>query len=510
MPCKCDENTTFAVYNPPVVINMLKRILLLSAMTVMLSVSAPAVCPPSDSLVSVTDTALHVHKPRPWMAAAEVAGINIGILAFDRFILNEEFAHVTMKTLRRNIKLSHWFWDSDHMYTNLMSHPYHGSLYYNAARSNGMSYAVSTLYSTIGSLMWEIGGENELLSVNDFLSTSIGGAAIGETAYRLSDLIIDDTQTGSQRFFREAAAFLVNPIRGIDRLIHGESWHHHAMRTTFVPQHFYMDVSAGVRMLHSAGRERTDLRTAFVATDIEYGDAVQQPNDRKPYSYFLFSSCLAVGKRQPLINKVNLIGRIASTAFDVGKGGMELGLYQHFNFMQTDQAGERDRHYKVSEAFSAGVGMQYATSDEGRLRLRGGLYANAMVLGGISTDIAHDFIDRDNSMGSGFTLRWNTVCEAGKVLRLRLGAEYYRLFTWMDCTKVDQSKPFYRWSMQGDEGVGGLSVFNSSLNLRLWKGWGMYAGAQYFNRHTHYKYYPAQSPAHSHTWELRLGMSVGW
>ena len=172
MPCKCDENTTFAVYNPPVVINMSKRILLLFAMTVMLSVSAPAVCPPSDSLVSVTDTALHVHKPRPWMAAAEVAGINIGILAFDRFILNEEFAHVTMKTLRRNIKLSHWFWDSDHMYTNLMSHPYHGSLYYNAARSNGMSYAVSTLYSTVGSLMWEIGGENELLSVNDFLSTS--------------------------------------------------------------------------------------------------------------------------------------------------------------------------------------------------------------------------------------------------------------------------------------------------------------------------------------------------
>lgn len=46
----------------------------------------------------------------------------------------------------------------------------------------------------------------------------MGGAAIGEVLYRASDLIIDDRASGGERFGRELAAFVVNPMRGLTRI----------------------------------------------------------------------------------------------------------------------------------------------------------------------------------------------------------------------------------------------------------------------------------------------------
>lgn len=65
--------------------------------------------------------------------------------------------------------------------TNLFAHPYHGNLYFNAARTNGMNFWQSYPFALGGSLMWEFLGENTPPSINDLLATSIGGTAIGET-----------------------------------------------------------------------------------------------------------------------------------------------------------------------------------------------------------------------------------------------------------------------------------------------------------------------------------------
>ena len=65
-------------------------------------------------------------KARPWLALAEAEGINLGLLAFDHYVLDATYAQVTMNTVSRNVKLGEWFWDSDLAYTNLFEHPYHG------------------------------------------------------------------------------------------------------------------------------------------------------------------------------------------------------------------------------------------------------------------------------------------------------------------------------------------------------------------------------------------------
>ena len=48
----------------------------------------------SDSIYTFTDPRLQ--KKHPWRAAAETFGMNIGVWAFDRYVMNEDFAKISI------------------------------------------------------------------------------------------------------------------------------------------------------------------------------------------------------------------------------------------------------------------------------------------------------------------------------------------------------------------------------------------------------------------------------
>ncbi|MCD7851222.1 MAG: DUF3943 domain-containing protein [Parabacteroides sp.] len=79
----------------------------------------------------VSDTTLFQPR-RPWKAAAETFGLNMLVWGFDRFIMKEEWSYINGHTIKSNFKKGP-VWDTDQFTTNLFSHPYHGSLYFNAA-----------------------------------------------------------------------------------------------------------------------------------------------------------------------------------------------------------------------------------------------------------------------------------------------------------------------------------------------------------------------------------------
>lgn len=52
-------------------------------------------------------------KKHFWRAAAETVGFNIGLWAFDRYVINGHFAYISWNTIKENFK--HGFeWDDDH------------------------------------------------------------------------------------------------------------------------------------------------------------------------------------------------------------------------------------------------------------------------------------------------------------------------------------------------------------------------------------------------------------
>ena len=127
---------------------------------------------PADSLM-----ALGLGKKHPWWALAQVTGVNVFVHCFDRFVLNADFAQTTLNTWGDNFK-NGFVWDNDQFSTNLFMHPYHGNLYFNSARSQGLTFWESAPYAMLGSLEWEFLGEREPPAINDLIATTMGGICI--------------------------------------------------------------------------------------------------------------------------------------------------------------------------------------------------------------------------------------------------------------------------------------------------------------------------------------------
>lgn len=116
-------------------------------------------------------------------------------------------------------------WDSDNPVFNLVLHPYAGAAYFMAARSCGLSFWGSLLYSAgISTIGWELGIEaaNERPSIQDIFITPLVGSAIGEGFYRLKRYIVgNDYHLFGSPVMGNVVAFLIDPVNEVVGLFAG-------------------------------------------------------------------------------------------------------------------------------------------------------------------------------------------------------------------------------------------------------------------------------------------------
>lgn len=448
----------------------------------------------------------------PWIAAAEAAGINVLVHCFDRFVLAEEFAKVNMHTIKENFK--HGFvWDNDQFSTNLFAHPYHGNLYYNSARSNGLNFWESVPYAFGGSLMWEFCGEREPPAINDLIATTCGGICIGEVTHRISSVILNDRTRGFRRFVREFGAFAVCPMRGFNRIVSGEAWH---VRPDAKPYHDYkrfpirLSVTAGARYLADDGSMFRGEWNPFVGVEMEYGDPFSA-KENKPYDFFTADVKVGMSSNQPLINALHLMGRLWSAPVNTERRvEAEIGIYQHFNYYDSKPVkdGSNQTPYRISEAASFGPGMIVRLPETGVLeRLEQRMFISGILLGGTKSDY-YNIIDRDYNMGSGYSVKALTIMDFRNFGKFVLKSDYYRIYTWKgyegkDLASID---PLFLNS-QGDRGNATLLVVNPRWEFELKNNMCLSASSSYFVRDTHYHSHEDVSAS---TFEFRLGMTWKW
>lgn len=164
----------------------------------------------------------------------------------------------------------------------------------------------------------------------------MGGMAIGEMTHRLSHTILDDRDRGWRRFWREAAAAIVNPIQGLHRIISGDAWR---VRRDHYRYHDYSripiegSVSLGWRYLADDGALFRGIHAPTVNLTLMYGIPVDGERHTTPYDFFDIEMNMAFGGGQPPINQLMIVGRLWSTPI-LDKKGMagEFGIYQHFNY----------------------------------------------------------------------------------------------------------------------------------------------------------------------------------
>ncbi len=443
---------------------------------------------PPDSVDSV-----RMSKKHFWRASAEVVGFNLGLWAFDRYVQHGDFSYISFNTIKDNFKHG-FYWDNDKLGTNTFLHPYNGNLYFNAARSNGFNFWQSELFAIAGSGMWEMFMEREYPSTNDIIATPIGGTAIGEILYRASDAVLDDRLTGAARFEREFAAFILSPMRGFNRLISGDMWKVRPTRgRQFGTPDFAVRVSLGYRMLEYNGYFR-DLHQGIGAQiDLEYGDRFEVKST-KPYDYFTLKAQLQVMKTQPLLTQLEIKGRLlAREVFDNYRSKGSIGLYQHFDFYDSDTIGNINKvPFKLGIPASVGVGFMFRDIERRKWVYDLFAHANVVALGSILSD-HYQTDERNYNWASGFSLKggFNLVLDKDR-LSLSLTHNYYRLFTWKgyrygtDLRLVD----FRVLNVMGDNSVSSLNMTELRADFKIWKRvFGTVLFTNYY-RSSHYIYYP--------------------
>ena len=477
------------------------------------------------TLVYTDSTMALPGKKHPWWALAEVTGINVAVQLFDRYVTKEEFAQTTLNFIKRNFSKG-MVWDNDLFNTNMFMHPYHGNLYFNAARTNGLTFWESAPYSLIGSAMWEFLGETEPPAINDIIATTCGGIAIGEITHRMSLTVLNDRDRGWKRFWREAVATIINPIQGLHRIISGDAWRVKSNNYRYHNFHeipIEASISAGWRYLADDGALFRGVHAPYVNLTLTYGTPVDGEKHTAPYDFFDIEANLAFGGGQPPVNTLNILGRLWSTSI-LDKKDMvgEFGIYQHYNYYDAKpiKDGSSLTPYRISEAAGFGPGVIFSMSQKGALsKIEQRFFVSGILLGGTKSDY-FNVIERDYNMGSGFSIKSCTKLDFGKLGRFVLNAKYFRIYTWKGYENKDLqpykdgTADLHYLNVQGDNSNAALLVINPILEFHLARQWSFTLSGSFFARRTHYNYYydkdlvlRENSTVHAKTFETKIGLT---
>lgn len=461
---------------------------------------------------------LVIVKPNPFKALAEDLGVNATILAWDYYVQNRGYARISRSVIKRHFKKG-FVWDNDSFSGNQFSHPYHGAMFYNAAREHGLSYGVSLVYPVLGSATWEMFCETNAPAINDLLSTGIGGAALGEVAHRASDIFFDDSRTGFDRIVREVIGSALNPVRAVHRLFSGEMWRVRAARGKRIPaQPYNFNVSIGNRlMVEHANGERNKISIPFVAFDFDYGDRFTKTGKTAPFEFFKLSLMANMANNNPSVADMNILGRIASRQYNFKDGwNMDVGFYQTVKYV--DHYGKHSQFTRnfpiISEAVSFGCGV-YAERKREYDVLSSDFLLNLVVLGGsnsdhVKTDDSKYMPFRRYNFGSGFSVRHKLEYRLYK--RFSVGNDVYfmQLFVPSDCSpeemhnKILNQKEF---NMMGDRGGNSIVYNKAYLSFDYKSGVKINFTSNTYFRHSVYKYYPSVK-GRSQEWRVGLSYSL--
>jgi hypothetical protein len=327
-------------------------------------------------------------------AAVEVVGLNLLVWSYDYYLRpdgNDGF-RIGFNSWKENLK-NGFEWDDNSFNTNQFAHPYHGSLYFNAARSNGYSFWESVPFVFAGSYGWEFFGETHHPSMNDWIATSVGGVGVGEILHRFSEMIRDNQARGSERTWREIGGFAVNPVNGLNRLIDGDANRYYANSPERFALNYRSQVDVGLRQTGENKLWDSDTTRVFIHFQFDYGDPFFGDMN-SPYDHFNLDLQLNFGDKSG-IGQVQSNGLLAGTFLsELDNATHILAAWHHFDFVSNNQFD--------FGAQSLGAGLISRFETDSGLELRTSMDLSAIILGATTSDYT-SLSGRDYDYGPGAT-----------------------------------------------------------------------------------------------------------
>ncbi len=432
----------------------------------------------AQALQTDTPDSLQVEEPKNnGLLAANLGMLTVGVWAPSR-ILGTDWAYIGFNTIEQNMRTG-FVWDHDDWAMNQWGHPYHGGQFFNAARTNGYDFWGSIPFTMAGSLAWEIFFEAEPPAINDLVTTVIGGAYMGETAYRLSSMILDNSSSGSERTFRELGAFFVNPIRGFNRLVTGKTAKLGTNPSDWMPSYLGGSLSAGTNHVADGTDLSNSMPAYLLSGKFLYGDPFEDLANPDPFDYFTLRAALTLHGRFPLIHEVTGTGLLYGRKFDHGQDNRSMfGVFQDYDYFDS-------RVYQFG-AQSVGAGIFSRFNANSPMMILTGAQLNWVVLGGSNV---------------GFETA------AGREYNYTTGAKL-KLFGMLDHKKYGffALRYWVYWfhTLSGVDGDEFVHWAQATLNPRIYKKWGLGLQYTYYLRNSYFDNY---DETHLKNIELRTFIS---
>lgn len=252
--------------------------------------------------------------------AGEVAGFIFGLNQFNRHLLHEKDYDSDGHSVWSNLRTAPQF-DRDPFSINQLGHPYQGGLYHGFARSAGLSYWESLLYTIAGSFLWETYGETTRPSANDHIATGIGGTFAGEALFRMASLLLEHGGE-TPGFWRELGAAVLSPPTGFNRLVFGERF-----RPVFPSRDpaLFVRLRVGATLTTSVTNEAPSITAKRQEGSADYYMTYGLPGKpgyryTRPFDFFLFEFTAVPNATTAsnAIENVTIRGLLLGTNYDVG------------------------------------------------------------------------------------------------------------------------------------------------------------------------------------------------
>ena len=407
-----------------------------------------------------------VPQRRFWLAAGDLMVAQLVPFAINNLHRKESWARVSPTTWRNNLSYP-WQWDDNMFQNNQFAHPFQGSLYYNAARTNGYGFWESAPWPFAGSLMWELFFEAWAPAPNDFVNTSLGGVILGETLFRLSRLPLDNTARGGGRVWREVVSGLLNPISGLNRLVRGETGAVSANPSWWRPAMMFGVLDLGYRQtteLTGDGQLSGETSQWDATFALSYGDPVRDLG-RAPFSHFAIRAEVAGPSETGFLSELTARGSLG--AWRLGESGRHQAAvsleYDYFNNPAFVYGGQSIQLGLVSAIGAPGAEWWGQAS----------FLFNGVILGATQSDYYSALEGRDYDYGPGL----GTVLDARVLYRNRIQASAHYLGLWLYAIDGAESS-HYQAALQ--------------LELRYWMSRKLGVGVSYtgYTRRSDYRAHP--------------------
>jgi hypothetical protein len=266
-----------------------------------------------------------------FIPALEIIGFDFLLNRFDYYFIDKEVYGTTSSTIRDNLTGT-WIIDNDPFSTNQFLHPYQGSMYYGFARSAGLNFWESLGYAVAGSFLWEIAGETGPPSINDQITTPLGGSFLGEPLFRMASLLLEDGG-GKPGFWRELGAAVISPPTGFNRLAFGNRFNAvFPSRDPAISTRFQLGASLITNVSNQGTSSSVQQNEATADFSIAYG-LPGKPGYlyTRPFDYFSFQFTASTAN---IFENIITRGLLFGTKYAVGDSYRGIwGLYGSYDYI---------------------------------------------------------------------------------------------------------------------------------------------------------------------------------